>query len=391
MIKIGPSTTIKTLEEEYPLLEKHEDIDVIFLKTSANSDFGLTPAIIQFLATWFKRVKKGKIIFTANTAEEVEDYYKMDYIFPVVVYCWEREMVDTNGNDLKAILKELNSKKHDDMKNQKGGGGFKSMLACFDHLSVKKGLLNAFYTDGVYIGNEMEFDFAIDKSIRNTVELNRELRDANYVPVHPDIIAIIYELMKNTDDWARTDEFNKPLKPNMRGLFMKLHRRTRDSFIAITTDHAGLQDYFSKSNFTGNTQDELYFLEISVYDSGIGFVNRNRSEVNDGMTPANQVEIIKNCLIKNNTSAKGVEKTYKGQGLDRIMRILNKKGLFWLRTENISVFRNLRTDHYIEEGTAADITLFDWKSNSNNQYSMLSVAQGSVATLVYPLSTIHNA
>ncbi len=30
MIKIGPSTTIKTLEEEYPLFEKKEGVDITF-------------------------------------------------------------------------------------------------------------------------------------------------------------------------------------------------------------------------------------------------------------------------------------------------------------------------------------------------------------------------
>jgi len=390
MISIGPSTTIKTLEQSYDLL-KGNDVDITILRTTSNSDFGLVPAIIQFFTTWHNKNKNGKIILNVNAAGELDEFYKIDYVFPIIVYCWERSIIDTEGKDLKPLLKELNAKKHEDMSSQKGGGGFKSMLACFDHLSVKKGLLSSFYTDGVFIGNEMEFDYALDKSIRNTIDLNKELRTSTYAPSHLDVVAVIYELMKNTDDWARTDEFNKPLKPNTRGLFMKLHRRTRDSFKSLAGDNENLKDYFSDSNFQANTQNELYFLEISVYDSGIGFIKRNVTEKNDGKTTAKQVGIIKECLIRNNTSAKGVARTYKGQGLDRIMRILNKKGLFWLRTANVSVCRNLRTNTYQEEGTANDITLYDWQNNSSTEYSMLAETIGSVVTLVYPLSTVINA
>ena len=96
---------------------------------------------------------------------------------------------------------------------------------------MKNGLLNAFYTDGVFISNELLFDYAIGKSIRQATSLNINLRNSNLAPIYEDIIAIIYELMKNTDDWGRTDEFNKPLKPSTRGLFLKLHRRKRESFL----------------------------------------------------------------------------------------------------------------------------------------------------------------
>jgi hypothetical protein len=237
----------------------------------------------------------------------------------------------------------------------------------------------------------MLFDFALEKPIRQVLALNKSLRVTNIAPYYDDIIAIIYELMKNTDDWGKTDAFNKPLNPNTRGLFLKLHRRTRESFSTAFENSKGLKNYFSIKNFEANAQDELYFLELSVYDTGIGFVRRNVGESYQGLTSADQVEIVRYCLVKNNTTATGIEKTIKGQGLNRIMRILDNKGLFWLRTQNISVFRNLRENRYKESTTGDDIVLFDWFNNSATSYTELEAAFGSVITLVYPISNLQNA
>lgn len=391
MIKIGNKTNIKSLEQAYVVLSKNKAIDITISKGLSSADFGLVPAIIQFFATWYKYTSNSKIIFNLKTENELDEFYKLDYLFPSLVYCWNRSIVDEKGTDLKPLLREHNREKYEKMKLQSEGGGQQVILSCFDHLSIKNGLLNAFYIDGTFISNETKFDFALDKSIKKVINLNKSLRDANYRESHPKIVAVIYELMKNTDDWGRTDEFNKPLNPNSRGLFLKLHRRTRESFITAFEEHEELKDYFSIKSFQGNSQDELYFLEVSVYDSGIGFIKRNLGEAYKKLDIPSQIKIVKECMIKNNTSATGIDKEIKGQGLDRIMEILDNKGLFWLRTENISIFRNLRKNRYKKDTTTNDIELYDFFNNSTTKFSNLELAQGSVVTLVYPISNISNA
>ncbi len=391
MIKIDNKTNIQTLEDAYNELSRNDSIDITISKGLSAKDFGLVPAIIQFFSTWFQKNFEGRIIFNLKDEKELPEFYDLDYLFPSVVYCWSREMVDINGKDIKPFLKVQNQIRHDKMKMQTEGGGPKVLLSCFDHLSVKNGLLNAFYTDGIFISNELQFDFALEKSIRQVTALNKNLRVANLAPFYNEIIAIIYELMKNTDDWGKTDEFNKPLNPNSRGLFLKLHRRTRESFSAGFENNKGLKNYFSVENFEANAQDELYFLELSVYDTGIGFVKRNLGESQQQLNAAQQVEIIRKCLVRNNTTATGIDKGIKGQGLDRIMRILDNRGLFWLRTQNVSIFRNLRENRYKEDTKSNDIELFDWFNNSSSDFADLKSAQGSVITMVYPISNISHA
>jgi hypothetical protein len=391
MIKIDSKINIKSLEQAYAELSSKNSVDITISKGLSSADFGLIPAIIQFFATWFNNTLQGKIILDIKNENELVEFYDSDYLFPSIVYCWSRDIIDSKGTDLKPLLKQHNLVKHEKMKKQTEGGGLKVLLSCFDHLSVKNGLLNAFYIDGYFIANEMQFDFAIDKSIRQVFTFNKNLLSNNLSQFHTEIIASIYELIKNTDDWGRTDEFNKPLNPNSRGLYLKLHRRTRESFITGFANNEGLKDYFSISNFEASSINELYFLELSVYDTGIGFIQRNLGIEENQLNPSEQVEIIKKCLIKNNTTATGIEKGIKGQGLDRIMKILDNKGLFWLRTANVSVFRNLRKNRYKDSSLSKDIELYDTVTNSSSTYSDLKSSKGSVITLVYPISNLSNA
>ena len=391
MIKIDNKTNIKSIEEAYTILNIPGAVDITISKGLSSPDFGLIPALIQLFATWHNNTTGGKLIFNAKSEIELVDFYEADYLFPSLVYCWKREITDNAGNDIKPALRKQNLVMHEKMRKQTEGGGLRVLLSCFDHLSAKNGLLNAFYTDGLFITNEMQFDFAIDKSIKQVFTFNKSLLNTNLSPFHTEIIASIYELVKNTDDWGRTDQFNKPLNPNSRGLYLKLHRRKRESYSANFTNSEGLKDYFSDEGFETNSIGELYFLELSVYDTGIGFVQRNLGQEEKQLDTADQVAIIKKCLIKNNTTATGIEKGIKGQGLDRIMKILDNKGLFWLRTANVSVFRNLRKNRYMENGQVNDIELFDSLTNSSEAFSRLTYAKGSVVTLVYPISNLINA
>lgn len=406
MIKLSNKTNLDSLEQFYLKLSEVNSVDIMITKSFNTLDFGLTPAIIQFVSTWHSKCNDSKLLIDIDanadyesmdeerlaiySEELLEDIYKLDYVFPIVVYCWNHPIEDSKQRNIKSLLKIQNEKKHIKMRKQSEGGGLKTFLSCFDQLGPKKGLIPAFYIDDEFIDNEMQFDFAIDKSIRQVISLNAELRKSNYIPVHSDIIAIIYELIKNTDDWAKTDIQNRPIKPNTRGLFMKTHRRKREAFVRGFSDHKGLKDFFSEENFATTTSDELHFLELSVFDTGVGFVNRYSKKPTTESSLKEQVDIVKKCLVINNTSATGLDKRSKGKGLARIMRILNNKGFFWLRTGNISVFRNLITNPHIENSGSDFIQLYDWNINSNSEFSKLSEAKGSVVTLVYPLINLVN-
>jgi len=388
MLKIDKKLDTRSIESAYTLLEdKKPDL---FLAKKISDEFGIVPAIIQLISTWFNTVPNGRIILEVNDDNDIHEFYELDYFFVSITYCWSRELVDTANNDLKSKLRIYNLTAHEKMVKQQSGGGFKMLLSCFDHLSKRKGLLNAFYVDGEFIDNEIYFGMSIDKALKQVISFNKQMT-RNLSSAYLELIDIIYELVKNTDNWARTDEYNKPLSPSTRGLYIKFHKKQQSTLLAEFQEQEGIRNYFSTSKFEKNSQDEVYFLELSVYDTGVGFVQRYMPRY-DGRRyqPIEQVNIIKDCLMMNNTSAIGLSQKTKGKGLDRIMNILNNKGFFWLRTGNVSIYRNLRQNKYISGCKKEDIHLYDWKTDSNKEFTDLQYGIGSVISLIYPISTLLN-
>jgi hypothetical protein len=205
----------------------------------------------------------------------------------------------------------------------------------------------------------------------------------NYQPFEKDFVAIIHELMKNTYEWGKTDVHNVAVDPSIRGILVKFYRRKRDAFKKEFLFHEGVLDYFSNKKLKENGIYELYFLEISVYDSGIGFVNKFRSKNSDKLS---DVDIIKRCLIKHRTSATGLEKDEKGIGLDRILGILDNKGFIRIKTNKSCLYRNLISHPYKKVENERDMDLFDWETKSTNSYTTFPNAEGSTLTILYPLA-----
>ncbi|MET4080284.1 hypothetical protein ABIB40_000224 [Pedobacter sp. UYP30] len=388
MLRIDRNLDTRSIESAYEQLENNKPD--LFITKKISEEFGMVPAIIQLISTWFKKVPNGNIMVDSSVGDDLKLFYDLDYFFPAITHCWSRKIVDNSNNDLKPTLRQYNAEAYRKMTTQQAGGGQKVLLSCFDHLSKKRGLLNAFYVDGEFIDSEIIFGMSIDKALKQVVSFNKQ-KTKNLSNVYLDLIDIIYELIKNTDNWATTDEQNRPLVQSSRGLYMKFHKKKQTTLMAEFQEQEGIRNYFSTSKFEENSQGEVYFLELSVFDTGIGFVQRYRpTSVDKPYSSAEQVEIVKECLLVNNTSAVGLSQMVKGKGLDRIMSILNKKGFFWLRTGSVSLYRNLRQNQYFYGGGKEDVVLYDWKTNSSEKFAHLESVVGSVVSLVYPISALLN-
>jgi hypothetical protein len=193
--------------------------------------------------------------------------------------------------------------------------------------------------------------------------------------------------MKNTFEWGRTDEDNVSLDPNLRGVLFKFFKNRRKTLVNDFKEHPGVVNYLNNKLLKENALGELYFLEMSVFDSGVGFIDKFKSL--NPSTKLSDVDIVKTCMIKHNTSAKGLEKEDKGIGLDRVLKTLNKKGFLRIRTGTVCLYRDLIANNYLEleKGDVAKMELFDWNKESNSKYTAFPSAAGAVITILYPLST----
>jgi hypothetical protein len=385
-IEIKRNSTIEVIDSLYDKINELDEYEIILPKKIDNSFFTLNVNLIQFISTVFKTGKLRNIIvkINSNNKNEIEDIYDEEFFFPIISLLWnEVSIVDNNGNNMRPVLREYQNSFFGKMKASKSMKGEKFLLVNLDHFSEEKGILKLFENNGKFNSNEYSFKKSIEDIIKNDVLKYSSNNQFQFEKIKDDISSIIYELMKNTFEWAKHDKTGRLIVPNIRGVYFKFHKYGIDNILNDYKNILPIFEYFSEANLDINTKREVYFIEISVFDTGIGFIERYNGN-------GDEVEIIKKCLIKNQTSSISNIKHKKGLGLDRILNILDNKGLFKINTDRYSLYRNLKIDRYINEVNLNDLSnviLRDWTNQSNFKIKPLkNKFSGTTISILYPFS-----
>ena len=385
-IEIKRNSTIEVIDSLYDKINELDEYEIILPKKIDNSFFTLNVNLIQFISTVFKTGKLRNIIvkINSNNKNEIEDIYDEEFFFPIISLLWnEVSIVDNNGNNMRPVLREYKNSFYGKMKASKSMKGEKFLLVNLDHFSEEKGILKLFSKNGKFNSNEYSFKKSIEDIIKNDVLKYSSNNQFQFEKIKDDISSIIYELMKNTFEWAKHDKTGRLIVPNIRGVYFKFHKYGIDNILNDYKNILPIFEYFSEANLDINTKREVYFIEISVFDTGIGFIERYNGN-------GDEVEIIKKCLIKNQTSSISNIKHKKGLGLDRILNILDNKGLFKINTDRYSLYRNLKIDRYINEVNLNDLSnviLRDWTNQSNFKIKPLkNKFSGTTISILYPFS-----
>jgi hypothetical protein len=392
-IKINKSIKLDEVDQLYIQLYRHIKLDIVvdvLLPVKLDSSYiGIVPTLYQFVFTWMRYEKSGKLLLDISNPEATDynELYENELIFPLVSLVWNsNEIFNSNGKiNLRNYLKEFNVQYFNKMKAVEAQKNRKLLLTNFDHLPSERGILPCFEINGVFIANETNLADNLIEGFHGILAQSINAKRTLGAIIQP-VLGLIYELMKNTFEWGSTDENNVPLDPSIRGLLIKFYNKSREKLLNEFKYHKGLHNYFNSELLKENSIAGIYFLEIDVFDSGIGFTRKYKSL--NSSENLSDINIIKRCLVKHNTSARGLEKGDKGIGLDRILTILDGKGFLRIKTGENTVYRNLISNPYknVEKESPADMELFDWKNNSNEFYTTYPAAEGSVITIIYPLS-----
>jgi len=386
MIKIHGTISLTKIQNLYSELASSNDavIDVHLPKKIEKLDFGLLFSYLQFLSTWVRNNRSGKLYLPVNNTEDAIEYLdNNEFVYPSIVLAWEKEIVNANGENIKGELKNP-SKEYFNRMDFFDLKGTSVPIYCFDHDKSNRGLSRHLYKNFRELVNETTLGFNLFNAFKKVGDFNKGVFRTGVKGHYDDFIAIIHELFANTHEHAKTNELGYNLYPNIRALQLKFHKKPINKFVEQFQDYAGLVQYFN-SGFGVNQQGDLYLLEISILDSGPGFVKRYKRISDYNLNISEEVEIIKQCLYRHNTSADGFRGEIKGIGLDRVLQTLDGTGFVRIKTGRADVFRDMKNIRYHHHEKASEIQLNDFQNNSTNNFTVYPAAEGTLLSIFYPL------
>lgn len=389
MIEIKQNINIPKIAELFVELrekeEREERIDLLLPKQIKNKDFGVLFSLLQFVASWVRSPYSNSLCLPVSEENELSEYLFKEFAYPSIVLSWEKQIIDLNKMNVRPKLKEPSKSFFQQMEFFELPEKESVPIFCFDHDVSKRGLSKNFYESDNKVLSESAFDYTLFPAFQKIANhFNKKVFTDSIKGVLIPLYGIIHELFNNTHEHAKTSEKGHNLYPNLRALYLKFHKRNIESYKDLYKEHPGLLEYFN-SEFDLNSKNELYLFEVSVLDSGPGLVKRYANTSNLNMTMRKEVEFIKHCLFRHNTSAKGLMKETKGLGLDRVLQTIDGKGFVRIKSGRADIFRNMKKWRYKEHNDPSEIILYDWKENTSDQFSQNPEATGTLISIIYPL------
>ncbi|PKK37216.1 hypothetical protein BWI96_07670 [Siphonobacter sp. SORGH_AS_0500] len=233
-ISIDKSITYSLIDEYYEILDNCIDkslvIDIELPVRFESRSLGIEAIIYQLVITWSRAFREGNIIINLDIKKnpDVTNLYENEILFTIITYSWNRHKILDNKHEIipRESLKSINADINLKMLKAEILKGNKLLLTSFDHLPKNRGVLPCFEPNGVYIDNEFQLAENLQNSLMKIVNFSNTTKSI-YRKLGMNVINIIYELMKNTNEWAKTDENSVPLDPNVRGLYMQFFKKTR--------------------------------------------------------------------------------------------------------------------------------------------------------------------
>jgi hypothetical protein len=381
---ITPSR-INDLYRKYINQQNLNEITLIIPNSINKYTFGLLADLLKFTITLNSRTPIKTLKIDIEN-ENLDSLYDQEYAYPIISLLWNTShFIDKNNSDIKTILRDKQNEFFIKMNSLSRIKGNKYLLTNTDHLSKNKGLIRLLENPKGFNDDEEQITNSIKKIFINNVLTFNKNNKIEIESIIEDIGAIVYELAKNTYEWGKTDSNLIDVPSSIRGVYFRFHINNSDKLIE-EFEHTPIQPFFKHAFILDNClneQNQIYYLEILVFDSGIGFIDRFHQKNN-----LSDLEIIKKCLVKNQTSSTSNLKTKKGIGLDRILGILNQKGFVRISTDKYSVYRDLIKDNYepIDIQQLDKLKLDDWNDNNFNTENVIK-SQGSYISILYPFKS----
>lgn len=194
---------------------------------------------------------------------------------------------------------------------------------------------------------------------------------------------VLFELMQNTHDHARTDEAGYTMRRSVRGIHVRSLTQTRGELIAGAAAHRDLAEYFSQLPEKPGADraadaDRLRVLAVSVFDSGPGLAARLLWEegIRYNASEPKELSAMLGALRRSDATGTGL----RGMGLTRVQRYLTEAGGYaMVRAGRFHLSRDFRRFAFQETSDNPR----HWYGNVKEP-STRTRASGTVFTVVVP-------
>lgn len=354
--------------------------------------FGIEVSVLQAVFKWM-RGNPGKLILKLieTDVKAIEEFANSFFAYVLLSTIWKKvDVTDRNGINLKPQLREYTERMNKRIDFLKDLPNDEVYLTCFDHYSKEKGLPHWLYpTHEYFVQSPSALENTVYLALQSVGKIYKTRFNAVVSTIGEELDQIIWELLKNTDEHARTNVLNSViLSPNARGVCIKVLRGTKDSLIKKADGHTGLINYYEQV-----AEQQAFFLEISVFDSGPGLVKRFMGKRwSPDVQISDEVNTVKECLRKGSTSVEDWKGNQKGFGLNEVLVMLSRlKGFIKIRTNRCSLYRDLVQYPVVPANGDTDIELMDWVTNNNKEFTAANDTEGALVTLAFPLPEISHS
>lgn len=396
MISLRSDSTLLEIEDMYSKLHAGiaEDIRMpAHLKHGGT--FGITSAIVQFIATWARNIPTGRLS-PYGSYSGIESFAELlhqphglisTYLAPHLV---AQKGTEYKKHEILAqaapYIDSMQSSKFRETMNGRG-----AVLTCFAG-AKSEFLLPLYEIDISKLPPSKRDDSNGMRGIGDFENLTKkliEVCDPSALRNMPDAFIqslglLVRELFENTHDHATTDEFGHTYTweyPNVRGVLAKYISFSPSSKDAIRAfDDVPHRLYFQKALINCAANKSLDFVELTVFDCGPGIAKRwlkhVRPEANiDNISIEEEERLVRETFELGKTS-KRINGT--GVGLDTVIKsLIRLKALLRLRTGRLCLYQDFSS------GAGSSFEPRHWL----NDRKELNRTEGTSYSILIPLSS----
>lgn len=336
---------------------------------------GGEPAVVQAILTWASSQASARIATYARGSSDGQLETLTSHLVGLcsILTCdWAG---DIDRRDLTTDLRELALERLRGLQSpapQRWSRGAQLEILCADHLGWSTPeMLYATSESSRRLLSRREFDRVADLVLEQTIPDYLAPADLD---IKAGLADALYELFRNTDEYARTDENDNLVRRSIRGLHARKQAISRPGLAKMVEASPSLAAYCARLAPRPGRRD-IQLLEVSVFDAGPGYAPRWLQRPLAEISREEELAAIQTCFAKHATRKSN---STAGMGLCTVVDILRRGGGFMrLRTGRQSLYADLALEADRAYGELPELR--PW------QAARLAPAVGTLFTFLLPL------